>query len=75
MSCAEEIVLRTCAFPPFSSALTPQDPPTAHSIELLRDEVERYLREFKERVCSDLTSLKECLVEIENRVDACCGSG
>jgi len=75
MACAEEILLQVCDLPPFSSQLTPQDPPTAHSIELLRDEVERYLRELHEKMCADVTALRDCLVEIEDRVDACCGSG
>ncbi len=63
-----EVTTQACNLPPFKSQVTPQDPPTANSIELLRDEIERYLQLLKDGTCADLTSLGA-------RVEECCQGG
>jgi hypothetical protein len=43
-----------CDIEPFSSEVEPQDPPTASSITIMRDEIQDYLARFREALCADL---------------------
>lgn len=62
------VTTQVCDLPPFKGQVTPQDPPTANSIELVRDEIERYLALLSLAACADLTSLGA-------RVEECCEGG
>lgn len=48
-----------CDIEPFSSEVEPQDPPTASSITIMRDEIQDYLARFRAALCEDLRCIDE----------------
>lgn len=68
------MTLLTCDIKPFVLQVTAQDPPTANSIQLPLEELQRYLERLREAICTDLQALEERITTLEQRVDACCGS-
>lgn len=65
---------QACDLPPFSASVVPQDPPTANSLRIMQDEIQRYLNLLRAAVCADLQVLEDRVTTLERRVDACCGS-
>lgn len=59
-----------CDLPPFSSEVEPQDPPTANSISIMRDEIQSYMRRLLEALCEDLDCINNKLVDLNDRVTA-----
>lgn len=56
--------------PPFSSQVTAQDPPTANSIELLKQEIQSYLRRLRTALLADVECLCDRIEAIETRLTA-----
>lgn len=54
-----------CDLPLFSGSATPQTQSRGDDIELIRQEVERYLRRMHEAICADVTDLEERIAAIE----------
>jgi len=59
---------QVCGLPPFKSSVTPQEPPTGHSIEILRQETEDYLARVRERACEDISHIYEYLDRLTEEV-------
>jgi hypothetical protein len=57
-----------CSLDPFSSEVEPQDPPTANSISILKDEIQEYLERLRLAICADLQCIDAKLVELDQRV-------
>lgn len=57
-----------CNLEPFSSQVEPQDPPTANSISILKDEIQDYLERLRSRICADLQCIDEKLQDLNDRV-------
>lgn len=61
-----EIGDHTCQLKPFKSAVTPSsDTDPARDVELMRTELERYLKQLKDAVCADLTEARDRIEALE----------
>lgn len=66
--------MRTCDLQPFVSQVVPQNPVTSNSLEIMKQEIERYLQRMRDALCADLQDFDARLTDLEQRVTACCGS-
>ena len=57
-----------CNLEPFQSEVEPQDPPTANSISILKDEVQDYLERMRLALCADLQCIDDKLKDLDTRV-------
>ena len=57
-----------CDIPPFSGSATPQTDSAGDDIEIIREEIERYLRRLHASLCSDLQAIDERLTAIEQQL-------
>ncbi len=57
-----------CDIEPFSSEVEPQDPPTANSISILKDEIQDYLERLRSAICVDLKCIDDKLTDLDTRV-------
>lgn len=58
--------IQACAIAPFNSVVTPESP----DVEILRTEVEDYLRRLRDAVCADITCLEAKIDALDARITA-----
>lgn len=58
---------QVAAFQPFVLQVTPEDPPTGHSVELIKQEIELYMRRL-------LTALQTDMARVNTILTACCAA-
>ena len=57
---------QTCELDPFNSTVVPE----SSDVDILRTEVEDYLRRFKDAVCADITCLELKIDALDVRITA-----
>ena len=63
-------IFKVCDLEPFVSQVTQTDPPTGHSVELMKEEIERYLQRLVEAICDDLTQLRCAVNSLQSQLDS-----
>jgi hypothetical protein len=58
----------TCDLPLFSGSATPQPASQGDDIEIIRQEVEAYLRRLHDALCTDLRDIEDRLLDLENPI-------
>ena len=57
---------QTCDFEPFNSVVTPE----SSDVEILRTEIEDYLRRFRDAICADTACLEAKIDALDVRITA-----
>lgn len=63
-----EDAFRVCELEPFVSQVTQTEPPSGHAIEIMKEEIERYLQRMQESVCADFELIRCVLESLQNQI-------